>query len=156
MASIRLQVETDKIILNYKHKSSHNNLQPMEYPVRLDWTACTLGGQRAWLLCPAIGCGRRVALLYIGDSGLFSCRHCLQLAYISQRESTGYRAMRRANRIRESLGWEDGILNSAGNKPKGMHWRTFNRLNAEHDDFVKASLLGMMRKVERLVLGSIN
>jgi len=36
---------------------------------------------------------------------------------------------RRADRIRDKLGWETGILNSPGEKPKEMHWKTFeNRL----------------------------
>lgn len=30
------------------------------------------GEERVWLLCPAHGCGRRVALLYIGGSGIFA------------------------------------------------------------------------------------
>ena len=44
------------------------------------------------------------------------------------------------------MGWEAGILNGDGGKPKGMHWRTFNRLHTEHNDFVNASLAGMMQR----------
>lgn len=153
VASIQVRAETDKVILNYRHKSGGSDWQPMDYPVRLDWTGCTLGGRRAWLLCPVRGCGRRVALLYIGGSGIFACRHCYKLAYASQRETRDDRAMRRADRIRDRLGWEAGILNGEGDKPKGMHWRTFNRLHAEHNDFVNASLAGMMRKFGRLGVG---
>lgn len=43
------------------------------------------------------------------------------------------RANRKADRIREKLGWEPGDLNGDGVKPKGMHWRTFERLKVEHD-----------------------
>jgi len=150
VASIQVQVETDRIILNYRHKSGGNDWQSMDYPVRLAWTECPLGGRRPWLLCPARGCGRRVALLYLGGSGIFACRHCYRLAYASQRESPDDRAARRADRIRERLGWEAGILNGEGDRPKGMHWRTFERLHAEHNDFVNASLAGMMRKFEGL------
>ena len=32
---------------------------------------------------------------------------------------------------------------SDGLKPKGMHWRTVERLTAEHDAFVEHSLAGM-------------
>jgi hypothetical protein len=146
VASIHVRAETNRIILNYRHKCGSNDWWPMDYSVYLDWTDCNLGGRRAWLLCPARGCGRRVALLYIGGSGIFACRHCYNLAYASQRESCEDRSARRADRIRDRLGWEPGILNGEGDKPKGMHWRTFERLHAEHNEFVNASLAGMMQR----------
>ena len=150
VASIQVRAETDRLILNYRHKTGGSDSQPMDYPVRLAWTDCTLGGRRAWLLCPARGCGRRVALLYIGGSGIFACRHCYRLAYASQRETPDGRAMRRAGRIRDRLGWEPGIANPEGDKPKGMHWDTFERLKAEHDAFANASMAGIIRKFGRL------
>jgi hypothetical protein len=67
--------------------------------------------------------GRRVAILYAG--GIFACRCCYQLAYASSREDAGGRATRRADRLRARLGWEPGILNGEGGKPKWMRWRTF-------------------------------
>jgi hypothetical protein len=33
-----------------------------------------------------------------------------------------------------------GILNGEGDKPKWMRWRTFDRLTAEHDQFVGRSM----------------
>jgi hypothetical protein len=30
------------------------------------------------------------------------------------------------------MGWEPGILNSEGLKPKGMHWKTYERLCSIH------------------------
>jgi hypothetical protein len=135
------------VTLIYRHKSGGNDWQPMDYPVRLEWTACTLGGRRAWFRCPANGCGRRVALLYLGGAGIFACRHCYRLAYACQRETADDRAARRADSIRERLGWQAGILNLNGGRPKGMHWRTFNRLTAEHDAFVGVSLAGMSARL---------
>nr|VFK12706.1 MAG: hypothetical protein BECKLPF1236B_GA0070989_103931 [Candidatus Kentron sp. LPFa] len=89
-----------------------------------------------------------MAILYGG--GIFACRHCYQLAYPSQRE-TGYdRMARQADRIRDKLGWEPGILNGNGWKPKGMHWNTFERLTAQHDAFVQVSLAGMAAKLNLL------
>jgi hypothetical protein len=85
-----------------------------------------------------------VAILYGG--GIFACRHCYQLAYPSQRETAYDRASRRADTIRERLGWKPGIFNERGTKPKGMHWRTFWRLTAEHDAFVGESLAGIARR----------
>ncbi len=95
-------------------------------------------------------CGRRVALLYLGGSGIFACRHCCQLAYACQRESADDRATRRADKIRERLGWEPGILNGEGWKPTGMHWRTFDRLKAQHDAFVGVSLAWMAARLRLL------
>ena len=55
--------------------------------------------------------------------------------------------MRRADNIRERLGWPAGIANPNGGRPKGMHWRTFERLTAEHDAFVGVSLARMAARL---------
>ena len=78
---------------------------------------------------------------------LFACRQCKDLAYTSQGEAADDRAARRADRIRKRLGWQIGILNGPGLKPKGMHQRTFERLLARHDAFVGESLAGMAKKL---------
>lgn len=140
VASIKVRVETGRVYLIYRHRSG-SDWKDENYPILLDWTPCNLGGQRAWFRCPVRGCGRRVALLYCGD--IFACRHCYRLAYPSQRETKEFRAIRRADRIREKLGWEPGSVDDEGDKPKGMHRRTFERLTAEHDAFVEQSLAGM-------------
>ena len=88
-------------------------------------------------------------ILYGG--AIFARRHCYQLAYPSQREARHDRAVRRADTIRRRLGWEPGILNGEGDKPKGMRWSTFERLITEHDELVEVSLaeiterLGLLR-----------
>lgn len=46
------------------------------------------------------------------------------------------RATRRAEKIREKLKWDPGVLNGDQWKPKGMHWRTFERLCDQHEGFV--------------------
>ena len=148
IATIRLQVEADRVVLDYRNQSVHTNggaWEPMNYAVGLDWTPCALGGQRVWWRCPAVGCGRRVAVLLGGR--VFACRQCNRLAYRSQRETTDDRATRRADAIRRRLGWDAGILNGNGLKPKGMHWRTFERLQREHDAHVSAALAGMAAKL---------
>ena len=88
--------------------------------------------------------GTRLAgAILVGKPGIFACRHCRQLAYASSREDAGGRATRRADRLRARLGWEPGILNGEGGKPKWMRWRTFERLATEHDHFVGESLAVM-------------
>lgn len=145
VASIQIQTEPDRVVLNYRSRSNGGEWQPMEYPVYIEWTGCNLGGRRAWFLCPAKGCGRRVAILFGGS--IFACRHCHKLAYASQRETAYDRQARCADKIRERLNWEPGILNSNGRKPKGMHWQTYERLKAKHDAFVRVSLEGMAKRL---------
>ena len=144
-ATINLTVAADCVTLNYRQRERCGEWRPMNYPVRLAWTDCNLGGRRAWWLCPAVGCGRRVAVLFGGT--VFACRHCHRLAYRSQREADHDRASRRADKLRDRLRWEPGILNGNGLKPKGMHWRTFVRLQGEHDAHVNAALAGMAARL---------
>ena len=101
--------------------------------------------QRAVCLVALPCCGRRVAVLYGG--AVFACRHCHKLAYNGQWETPDDRATRRANKLRDRLGWEAGILNGAGDKPKGMHWQTFWRMQASHDAHVMQALAGMSAKL---------
>ena len=58
-----------------------------DYPVRLTTTPLPWGGQRYWFICPAVGCGRRVNVLYLPPRGeYFACRHCYRLSYRSRQE----------------------------------------------------------------------
>lgn len=155
-ANIDVQVHTDRVTLDYRQRDRGGEWQGMKYPVCLTWTTCHYGGQRAWWLCPAVGCGRRVAVLYGGS--VFACRHCQRLTYRCQRETPDDRATRRADKLREQLGWVTGILNHAGGKPKGMHWQTFWRMRASHDAHVRQALAGMSAKLGLTMtqLGHIN
>ncbi|MGH6801093.1 MAG: hypothetical protein ACRECZ_06730 [Methylocella sp.] len=138
VASIQMRAEKDRVILIYRHRTGGAEWKDEQYPVRIVRTPCNLGGSRPWFVCPAVGCGRRVAILYGG--GIFACRHCYHLAYASAREDAGDRAARRADTLRARLGWEAGILNGSGDKPKWMRWRTFERLAARHDQLVGQSM----------------
>jgi hypothetical protein len=138
VASIRMRAEADRVILSYRHRSGGGDWKDEGYPVYIARTACPLGGSRAWFICPAVGCRRRVAILYGGT--IFACRRCHQLAYDSTREDASDRATRRADHIRMRLSWEPGILNGDGPKPKWMRWRTFQRLVDRHDEHVSRSM----------------
>ena len=78
----------------------------------------------------------------------YACRHRHQLTYRTQRENVGDRAGSKADKLRERLGLEAGILNSNGDKPKGMRWQTFQWLQSRHDDCVNVSLAGAMARFE--------
>ena len=151
IASIQVKVEADRVILDYRHqRNGSDEWKSQNYPVRIEWTPCNYGGSRAWFHCPAPGCGRRVAKLYLGSSAIFACRHCYRLAYSSQRENMDDRSTRRADKIRDRLAWEPGILNGHGIKPKGMHWRTYQRLTIKHDAHVDISLNIMQQRMRMI------
>ena len=141
-AEINIEVHELAMVLRYS-ATTNGERKSYDYAVGLSWTGCNYGGRRPWMLCPS--CGRRVAVLFGG--AMFACRHCRRLAYESQRETAGDRAIRRADAIRERLGWQAGILNPDGWKPRGMHWRTFWRLKAEHDLLRGSGLEGMARQL---------
>lgn len=132
LASIGMWAEEGRIILKYRTRARGGEWENKEYPVPLEWTACHFGGQRPWFLCPR--CYRRVAVLFGGK--MFACRHCHNLAYDCQREAEHSRLLGRAQKIQRRLGW-DGP--NGWRKPKGMHWRTFEKLVAEHERFERAS-----------------
>jgi hypothetical protein len=134
VASIGVRAEHERLTLTYRHRSSGEDRKDEHYPVGIARTPCHLGGSRPWFICPAVGCGRRVAILYGG--GIFACRHCYQLAYRSSREDVGSRSIRRADRLRARLGWVPGIVNGVGGKPRWMRWRTFARLVVKHQELV--------------------
>ena len=145
VASIRLRAEVGYVELSYMHTAQEGPFNDVSYPVSLETTPCRYGGTRYWFRCPARGCGRRVAILYLGGR-IFACRHCYRLAYVSARENAGDRATRRADKIREQLGWEPGILNGEGGKPKWMRWRTFEELQFQANAFTSQSVQEMRRR----------
>jgi hypothetical protein len=122
VAWINIDAADDHITLRYRTRPRGDEWQHRHYPVAVEWTPCPFGGNRAWFRCPA--CSRRAAILY--GATVFACRHCLQLAYESQREAPHRRALRKAQGIHERLGGT-GIIHEPVFKPKGMHWRTYSR-----------------------------
>jgi hypothetical protein len=95
------------------------------------------GGQRAYFLCD---CERRVGKLYSSPGHPWRCRKCYQLAYATRQASPRQRLILKGQKIRERLGGELGVLCPFPNKPKGMHWRRYDRLRHQHDQAVRDSL----------------
>jgi len=96
--------------------------------VPIVWTPLHFGGVRPWWKC---SCGRRAAWIHYRWRG-WRCRTCATLSYASQNERADYRAWRRRDKIRARLGAEPGCHTIwPWQKPKGMHWSTFERLVAE-------------------------
>lgn len=144
-ARVHVRVEPDRMLLVYETNRGDNDTggwSARQYEVPVEWTPCTFGGHRPWWRCPAVGCGRRVAVLH--GSHVIACRACHRLAYRSQRESLVDRSTRRADKLRTRLGWEPGVLNESGGKPKGMHWQTYRRLQSRHDALVSRAVTALM------------
>lgn len=117
-----------------------------EWPVRIDQHELHFGGHRRWLICPE--CESRREALYV-DGSLVGCRVCLGLRYACQHENVRDRMFRRANALRQRLGWKPGIANPPGGKPGRMHWRTYQQLRSELDQLVDALTLDVGKWVER-------
>lgn len=110
----------------------------MSYLIGIERTACNMGGHRVWWLCPAVGCGRRVAILYGRGGAIFACRHCHRLNYPCQRESNSDRNFRQVEKLRERLGWQRGIANGHQGKPHRMRWQTYWKLVQQHERLERA------------------
>ena len=128
-ASIVSTAYAEHIVLIYSSTRKGEPRQDHQYSVAVEWTPCFFGGSRPWFHCPR--CGRRVRKLYAGT--IFYCRDCHHLAYEVQRESETSRMRRRADKIRDRLGWNSDGPGDGWRKPKGMHWKTFSRLAQEAD-----------------------
>jgi hypothetical protein len=103
------------------------NDEPLQYRIPLTWTPGPYGGRRVWFRCPpGLGCGRRVAKLYLAGR-YFLCRCCYKLTYASQQVARCDRPMHRAHNIQQHLGGQPGFAYPFPPKPKGMHWRTYRR-----------------------------
>ena len=126
MGNVSFRIEENRVIIGHWF-----NLDRVENPVILTWTDCNYGGKRPWFICPgrdnSRSCGKRVAFLY-SDGCNFLCRHCYNLTYQCRNESQSNRLMRRARKIRERLGASNDLLKPIWDKPKHMHWETFETL----------------------------
>jgi hypothetical protein len=125
----------------------------VEQRVAIAWTPCRFGGERPWFVCSVasngVYCGRRVAKLY-GPDRLFACRHCYQLAYASQQESAHQRGLWKSQKFRMRLGGSASMFDEFPGKPKGMHWRIYDRLQSLHDAAEERSTVGLMKFLMRL------
>ena len=93
---------------------------------RIITTACNYGGVRHWFACPC--CGRRCAVVYLGQR--VACRKCYRLQYPSQSDDVTGNSWRKTRKLAARLG-ADGADWEWKQKPKGMHWATFERIRAK-------------------------
>lgn len=128
---IRIKTEEHKITLIYRIRLyGDDEWRNIEEDVYFDWTDCNYGGQRAWFRCPK--CNRRVAVLY-GEGLYFLCRHCYGMTYWSRCEGDYDRLLRKDRKICRKLNPDGSDEEPVGGKPKGMHWKTYERLWRERE-----------------------
>jgi hypothetical protein len=139
---IQVNVCADDLMLSYTTSSGERHFEVIE----LTRTLCHYGGTRAWFHCP--GCNRRTAKLYLRRER-FLCRLCHGLRYRSQLWGGNDRPRLSAQGIRAKLGGPIGIALPFPLKPKGMHWRTFERMKAECQRYEMRAFAGLSAWVER-------
>jgi len=106
------------------------------------------GGQRAYFLCD---CGRRVGKLYRPTGHPWRCRKCYGLTYATKQSAPRPRLILKAQKIRELLGGKLGVLDTFPDRPKGMHWRRYDRLRRQHDQAVQASIGSLAPFAKRML-----
>lgn len=127
---------TPYISVSYQFKD-----KSYRYDVGITTTKCNYGGKRYWFICPK--CSKRVGVLFC--NGYYVCRHCIGVNYQTQLMQPIDKLFHKVAAIRQRLKWQHGIVNGHGERPKGMHKTTFNRLIAEHDAIV-SKIIGVMSK----------
>jgi hypothetical protein len=73
-----------------------------------------------------------VAKLY-GAGKYFLCRHCYDLTYETRQVGRKHSALRKCQKIRQRLGGNANMTEPFPPRPKGMHFKTYRRLQLEHD-----------------------
>ncbi len=133
-------------LFNTKAYFSLPNAKKGDYPYAtlVEETKCNYGGTRHWFLCPNQECKRRCKKLYIDLQGYFLCRKCLKLAYLTQNRSKLDRIIDKKWQLIHKLGSESCfILDSQ--KPKGMHWKTFDGIKEQIVELDDKATLGIAK-----------
>lgn len=146
--SITLLCHGDALTLTYRYRRSDGDWQDMTQPVALDHTPCRYGGVRPWFCCPR--CQRRVAVLALYRTG-FWCRHCHRLPYASQQEGLIDRLWSQIRKLGQSVGATADESPWMWQKPKGMHWDTFERRVARAQELEMLRDAAFSLRVEALL-----
>ena len=126
----------------------------IKHRIQVTTTRPHYGGVRVWFVC---GCGRRCGKLYLPPDGdIYRCRRCYGLAYTSQRVSPTDRLWRRVGAICRRLGAVSGTSLKIPAKPKGMHWRTYQRLRRDAEETCAPLLSEWTRRFPPLSVSRCN
>ena len=92
--------------------------------IRIERISCRFGGSRAYFKCK---CDRRAIKLYCVNK-FFLCRQCNGIFHGSKNECPWDRSLRKRTKYRSLMGGDASRDAHDIPKPKGMWWRTYNRL----------------------------
>lgn len=138
-ASISYRTESTGLRLIYRVQHSDCEQHDVEELIPFTWTATNFGGQRRWFRCPS--CLRRSRVIYGG--AYFRCRRCHDLNYESQYEAMTFRAASQRHKLRRRLGQSGSLSDPFPPKPKGMHWKTYERLQTRDKILEQLWVTGM-------------
>jgi hypothetical protein len=142
VGNIQYRVEASGLRLIYRTRPYGGEWSSVNELISFDYTQTNFSGRRAWFQCPS--CRQRCRILYGGSR--FRCRNCHGLVYETQYEPPFARAATRALKIRKRLGGNGGIDDFFPEKPKGMHWKTYDRLRQEDEQLRNAWVAGISAK----------
>ncbi len=144
---IKYRTHHQSLELDYKYREGGNDWQLVNEQIYFARVPQHFGGERLYFICPR--CHRNCMVLYGG--AYFRCRKCQGLAYASQNEDAVDRLRRKAEKIRRRLG-DDGDLDwPFPEKPKGMHWRTYDALRAKGEALEERHEVVLTWHLNRLV-----
>jgi hypothetical protein len=149
VCTIGMRPELDRLNISYRVRSVNSEWEHLQYPVLLERTRCTYGGSRVWFRCPAVGCGRRVAILYLGK--VLACRVCYHLNYQVQHEQPRDRLYSAAQKLHLRLGGSGNLTDDLPVKPRGMHWANYEKLSDRLNQLEQAIDMADMLYLFRLV-----
>ena len=135
------------LVVSYALPDAILGLLPHKHCIRFLFSECNYGGRRMWFECP--NCRRRVGKLFVREERVI-CLDCGSLTYNTRCKGKGDRAISAMHAIERRLGAApSGRLPE---RPKGMHWRTYEGLahrHAQHGSVFMGrmnSILGKFRK----------
>ena len=104
-------------------------------------------GQRFYFVCE---CGRRVEKLHAFGERPWRCRDCHNLTYAARQALPRDRHLLMAQKIRHQLGGSLSMLDAFPPKPKGMHWKRYERLWRRYDVAAQRMTAAYSRRIRSL------
>lgn len=144
-AQVNYIIEAGGLRLIYRTRSGGHDWQDVDELIPFTETEAQFGGRRRWLLCKS--CAGRCRVIYGGPR--FRCRKCHQLKYESQYEPIFGRATEQRHKLRKRLGYVGSLEDPFPPKPKGMHWKTYRRLEARDQELEQRWCLDLAGWLER-------